>query len=167
MEGSRDAVRCVALPLAGSQALLPSALVAEVFAVPKVAAPAGGPDWLLGSAFWRGTNLPVVSLEAATGGERAQPAGRAKSVVIRALGDTQALRYYAVLVQDVPRQVLASERIVQPAPPRGGGRAFVRCEVSVEGTPAFIPDVDALESALVASSAAWHRGGEARAAAAD
>jgi len=168
VDASSDAVRCVALPVAGEHALVPSALVAEIFAVGELTPPASGPSWLLGSVFWRGLNLPVISFETAMGGERAAVGERAKSVVLRAVGESDALRYYAVLVQDIPRQVLASQRTVQAAPASGREAEFVQCELRVEGAPGFIPDIDALESALIASSAAWRRdGGEVSAVGGD
>lgn len=157
MEEDSDTIRCLALPIVGDQLLVPNAVVAEVFTVPGVSAVNDGPSWLLGSLLWRGAVLPLVSMETALGGNPMEIGDRAKLVVMHALSAAEILQYYAVLVQGIPRQVLASEQSVQPAPDLDSERTFVAAELRVEGERAFIPDLDGIEKALLLAADAWRR----------
>jgi len=142
-------VRCLALPIAGEQILVPNAVVAEVFAASTVSPVSGGPEWLLGSVAWRGSVLPLVCMEAAVGGARLEARARSKTVIMKALSASKPLENFAVLVQGIPHQVLASDHTVKLDAPINGGRPFVAAELQVEGQRAFIPDLDAVEKALL------------------
>ena len=162
MEPGGDAVRCLALPIVGEQALVPNAVVAEVLAADAITPVDGGPDWLLGSLTWRGSVLPLVCIEAALGGERLDVGARSKIVVIKALSASGSLENYAVLVQGIPHQVLATGETVVLDRSVAGARPFVAADLQVEGRRAFIPDLDAVEKALMDIAEDWHidaRGG--------
>ena len=159
MEQEEQAVRCLALPLVGDQLLVPNAVVAEVFAAEAISPAPDGPDWLLGSLAWRGEVLPVVCMEAALGGTRLEAGTRSKIVVINALTASESLKYYAVLVQGIPHQVLASNSTVTPETPINGARPFVAADLQVEGGQAFVPDLDAVEQALLDVADLWRRAG--------
>lgn len=150
-----DTVRCLALPLAGHQLLVPNAVVAEVFAAESVAPVREGPDWLLGSVTWRGSLLPLVCMEAALGGSRPEPGSRSKVVVMKALSPGDTLKHYAVLLQGIPHQVLASGETVTRDPSMNGARPFVAVDLSMDGARASIPDLDALEQALLDVAEKW------------
>jgi chemosensory pili system protein ChpC len=156
LETSPEAVRCLVLPVHDDQVLVPSAVVAEVFAARDIPALEGAPRWLIGRVVWRDASLPVVSIEAAVGGERPPVGERAKIVVLRSLGAEEPLAFYALLIQGIPRQVLASSRTVQSRP-RDRDRPFVAQDLDLEGERAFIPDLDALERALVAFADSWRQ----------
>jgi chemosensory pili system protein ChpC len=161
LEEEQDTVRCLALPIVGEQILVPNAVVAEVFAADTVAALTDGPDWLLGSLTWRGSLLPLVCMEAALGGARPEVGGRSKIVVMSTFSARQPLEYFAVLVQGIPHQVLASDLTVQLEAPINGARPFVAADLRVEGKQAFIPDLDALEEALLDAADHWQVSGPA------
>lgn len=156
MDSTSEAIRCLVLPVSDDRVLIPSAVVAEIISASGIRLLEDGPGWLLGSVAWRDSTLPVMSIEAAVGGELPPLAERAKLVVLRTLGADRALKHYALLLQGIPGQVLASSRTVQSAA-RDGERPFVAEEVMLEGERAFIPDLDALERALVAFAASWQR----------
>lgn len=155
MDADHDAVRCLALPIVGERILLPNAVVAEVFAAGAVSATADGPEWLLGSLPWRGLVLPLVCMEAAVGGASLAPGARSKVVVINALSGNESLENYAILVQGIPHQVMATDQTVALEQPPNGARPFVVADLRVEGEKAFIPDLDAVEKALLDSAAEW------------
>jgi len=150
-----DTVRCLALPLVGEQILVPNAVVAEVFAAGAVSPAADGPRWLLGSLVWRGRVLPLVCMEAAIGGTRLEVGARAKIVVMNALSANESLENYAVLVQGIPHQVLATNDTLRLETPVNGARPFVAADLQVEGECAFIPDLDAVERALLDVADHW------------
>lgn len=149
MEGAGDAVRCLALPIVGEQALVPNAVVAEVLSADSVARVENGPQWLLGSLTWRGSALPLVCMEAVLGGKRPELGGRSKVVVMKALTGSGPLHNYAFLVQGIPHQVLATGESVEIDESVRNTRPFVALDVQVEGHRAFIPDLDAVEQALI------------------
>jgi chemosensory pili system protein ChpC len=156
LEPGQDTVRCLALPIVGEQALVPNAVVAEVLAADAIAPIDSGPDWLLGSLTWRDSVLPLVCMEAALGGERLDVGARSKIVVIKALSASESLENYAVLVQGIPHQVLATGETVLLDGPVNGARPFVAADLQVEGRRAFIPDLDAVEKALIDVAEDWH-----------
>jgi chemosensory pili system protein ChpC len=160
VEPDEETVRCLALPIVGDQLLVPSAVVAEVFTAPGVSPVKGGPKWLLGSLFWRGIVLPLVCMETALGGERLDLGTRSKLVVMHGITGSESLRYYAVLLQGIPRQILATRHTVKAAGPAGGERPFVAAELQLDGEQASIPDLDDLEKALLAALDAWRKPGE-------
>ena len=149
MEPAEDTVRCLALPIVGEKILVPNAVVAEVFAASTVSPAGGGPEWLLGSIEWRRSVLPLVCMEAALGGARCEVGARSKVVVMNALSGNESLMNYAVLVQGIPHQVLATDHTVALDTPINGARPFVAADLRVEGERAFIPDLDAVEKALL------------------
>ena len=148
MDQLEDTVRCLVLPIVGEQILVPNVMVAEVYATDTVSPSTDGPDWLLGSVIWRGSELPLVCMEAALGGPRLEAGARSKVVVLKALSANEALKNFAVLVQGIPHQILAADHSVSMATPINGARPFVALDLEVEGEQAFIPDMDAVEKAL-------------------
>jgi chemosensory pili system protein ChpC len=149
LEQDGNVVRCLALPIAGEQILVPNAVVAEVVAADTVTPLSGDPQWLLGSLNWRDSVLPLVCMEAAVGGTRLVAGARSKIVILKALSASEPLENFAILVQGIPHQVLATEHTVALEPPIDDGRPFVAAELKVEGEQAFIPDLDAVEKALM------------------
>lgn len=159
MEHDEDAVRCLALPIVGEQLLVPNALVAEVFAADVVSPVTGGPDWLLGSVIWRGSVLPLVCMEAALGGRRLEVGSRSKIVVMKTFSASEPLKNFAVLVQGIPHQVQATNHTVRLETPINGARPFVAADLQVDGEQAFIPDLDAVEKALLDVADKWRGSG--------
>jgi chemosensory pili system protein ChpC len=155
LDQDEDTVRCLALPIVGEQILVPNAVVAEVFAADAVSPAVGGPEWLLGSLTWRGTVLPLVCMEAALGGTRLEPRARSKIVVMNTISAGESLKHFAVLVQGIPHQVLATDHTVRLETPINGARPFVAADLLVEGEQAFIPDLDAFEKALLDVADQW------------
>ena len=161
MEQDEDMVRCLAIPIVDEQILVPNAIVAEVFATDAVSTTGGGPEWLLGSLAWQGRVLPLVCMEAALGGTRLETGARPKLVIMNALSASESLKNYAILVQGIPHQVLASDRTVKLETPINGARPFVAADLQVEGERAFIPDLDAVENALLDVVDHWQVTGSA------
>lgn len=149
MEQDEDTVRCLVLPIIGDQILVPNAVVAEVFAADSVTPFEDGPQWLLGSIAWRESRLPLVCMEAALGGAGLEVGPRSKIVVMNTLSESHSLEHYAVLVQGIPHQVLATDSTVELDTSMNGTRPFVAAELEVAGARAFIPDLDAIERALL------------------
>lgn len=155
MDREDEVVRCLALPLLGEQLLVPNAVVAEVFAAASVAPAQEGPDWLIGSVAWRGGMLPLVCMEVVLGRTRPEPGPRSKVVVMKALTPDELLQNYAVLVQGIPHQVLASNATVTMEAQVNGMRPFVASVLRLDGGQALVPDLDAVERALLDAADRW------------
>lgn len=134
------------IPVHGKTLILPNAAVAEIVDYRDPEAVEGGPDWLLGSISWRGKQLPVIACEAVMGGELPPAQGAQRIAVVNTLNENPDLPFFALVLQGIPQLVGAVEAVVAAAaddaaaPPTG-----VLTEVTVNGQPALIPDLDALE----------------------
>ena len=159
MGRTRESVRSILLPLPGDALLLPGAMLAEVLSFGSLQALEEGPAWLLGAMSWRARELPVVDLAADRGKTRPRASGAPephKIAVVYALNTGVHLRCYALLCSAVPRPVLASPLCVRPSGViENTGRHFEGQAVRVDGEQAYIPDVDALERAMLAGLDSW------------
>ncbi len=101
------AIRSLIVPLTDYNILLPGSVVAEVAPYQDpLPLPTGAdvPGWLLGAVDWRGTRVPVLSMEALGGDAAAPMAGvRARLIILKALGGSPQLTFYAVVAQQIPR----------------------------------------------------------------
>ena len=145
-----ESVRCLLIPLADQELLLPVAMVAEVLGYHE---PDPRPDhladqqWLLGFVTWRERKVPLISMEAVMTGERGEPGVRAQIVVVKGIDKRSQLPYLGVLAQQLPRLTTAFEASVESldeAEPRPG----IHCEVLANGQPALLPDLEEIESQL-------------------
>ncbi|MGE8497350.1 MAG: chemotaxis protein CheW [Pseudomonas sp.] len=100
------------VPLADRTLLLPNVAVAELipYRAPQVSA--GMPDWFLGQVAWRDLRLPLLSFEAASGGQ-AQTGTGARVAVINALGGRPKVKFIALLVQGIPRSLKVGNDLVR------------------------------------------------------
>lgn len=92
------------VPLADRTLLLPNVAVAELvpYRAPHVAE--GAPSWFLGQVPWRDLSLPLMSFEAASGGEAVTGAA-ARVAILNAVGGRDHVKFIALLVQGIPRSI--------------------------------------------------------------
>lgn len=132
------------VPLADRTLLLPNVAVAELipYRAPQVSA--GMPDWFLGQVAWRDLQLPLLSFEAASGGQ-AQTGAGARVAVINALGGRPKVKFIALLVQGIPRSVKVGADLARA----DAALAPLELEaVTLEDTVLKIPDLIGLEQML-------------------
>lgn len=133
------------LPLSDRCLLLPNIAVAELIDYQDSKAEPDAPNWYLGPISWRNRTLPLLSFEAACGA-RTRVAGRARIVVLNALGGRADLKFIALLTQGIPRSCKVDSQLsyvdVQLA-------ALELAAVQVGDTIAKIPDLVGLEEWLV------------------
>ena len=151
---NNDEVRGVVLQCAGEKVLLPNATVAEVMSrVQLQPAAEGAPAWLAGTLAWQGFDVPVVAFGRFTGLGSDLLVGQLKVVVLKALGGQVHLPYYALLTESFPQLIAvprdglladASEEIV----PVG-----VHMRVLLGEQTALLPDLEAVEAAVLSSLA--------------
>lgn len=148
MKDTALGVASLLIPLDRELMLLPNAAVAEIVGYREPAAVEDGPRWLLGLMSWRGISLPLISLEAMRGGEPPLPADRARIAVMNSATGNQDLQFYAVVLRGIPGLVRASHETVAPGPDSEARPEGVLGHALVNGEPAIIPDLDAVERML-------------------
>ncbi|UCE88479.1 MAG: chemotaxis protein CheW [Pseudomonadota bacterium] len=144
-----DLVRCVYIPLREGALLLPNTAVAEVIGAMAPEPLAGAPAWLMGRLTWRERRIPLVSFEAASGGEPAPPNRDSRIVVLNTLNGNQRMPYIGILSQAIPQLRLASERNLVGDSEVSVHEQSVASYVKVDGESAIVPDLDDIERRLV------------------
>jgi len=154
MPENRQILSCVLIPVADRQLLLPNVALAEIvdFANPEPA-PEGSPDWLVGHMVWRGLNLPLISYDAANGGQAVTPEGnRGRIAVLNAISDHRRRQpFLAIVTQGIPRLIKVEEPLVRETEEEKGPAD--RMSVDLEGQALYIPNLEYLEK-LAADPAA-------------
>lgn len=141
-----SSVHCLCLVLKGHDVLLPNAAVAEVvgFSAPEPLADA--PAWLLGTFTWREHRVPMISFEAASGGDAAAPDKESRIAVLNTLNGNPTLPYIAMLTQAIPQLRVVKDDAIQSA--EASDMSSVAGVVNLEGETLLIPDIDDLERRL-------------------
>ena len=152
MNENTDTLSCVMIPMNGRQLLLPNVSIAEVVDYASTETPAGAPEWLAGTLDWRGLNLPVISYDAANGGEVTKPGGnRGRIVVLNTIGDHHdRVPFMALVTQGIPSQARLTDDQIKRIEGDTGSADLM--QVDVEGETAFIPDLGFLESLAIQAS---------------
>jgi chemosensory pili system protein ChpC len=146
MNDNTDTLSCVMIPMNGRQLLLPNVSIAEVVDFASSQAPEDGPQWLAGMLDWRGLNLPVISYDAANGGEPVATGGsRGRIVVLNTIGEHHdTVPFMALVTQGIPSQTRLTEDQVKRLDGETGSADLM--QVDVDGETAYIPDLGFLES---------------------
>jgi chemosensory pili system protein ChpC len=145
---TNDEIRGVLIQVGQERVLLPNATVAEVMSRVPVEPLADAPRWLVGQIAWHGWKVPLLSFARFSGLGEEPPAVGNKVIVLKALGGSATLPYFALLTASfpqlisVPRDGLladASEDML----PQG-----VHMRVLLGEQSALLPDLDGLEQAI-------------------
>lgn len=132
------------VPLANRTLLLPNVAVAELIPYRAPHATEGAPSWFLGQVPWRDLRLPLLSFEAASGGQP-EIGPQARVAVLNALGGRDHVKFIALLVQGIPRSVKVDPSLAR------SDVALAPLEldaVNFGDAQARIPDLVALEQKL-------------------
>lgn len=144
-------IRGVLIQVQGARLLLPNATIAEVlsYAPPEVVPNA--PEWLLGRIRWRGWELPLVAFARLS--DMAQESGSlgSKVVVLKAIGGSAKMPYFAMLTQGFPRLVSVSRDALTADADAGDDEILpqgVRARVLLREDHALLPDLEHIETML-------------------
>lgn len=138
-------VRSMLIPLLGTHAVLPGATVAEIIPYHEPRQLQSMPPWLLGVLHWRGQDVPLICFEAVIGKSLPRAYPQARIAILNTLNGDPTLRFLAVLIQGIPRQLHIDSSIITAAKEKDPAHYGVLSYVFVEGAPALIPDLDYLE----------------------
>ena len=125
--------------------LLPNTAIAELVSYREVQAVQNAPNWLHGQVAWRDLTLPLLSFETASS-DTVVSTDSARIVIVNAIGGRTDFRFFALLIQALPRSVRVDSSL-----PRLANEPLQPLELdaaSVEGEVAKIPDLIALEQKL-------------------
>ncbi|KTC19846.1 chemotaxis protein [Pseudomonas putida] len=139
----RNTLTGLLLPLSDRSLVLPNVAVAELIGYQPCTPLPHQPAWLLGWIDWRSQRLPLLSFEAACGGQT-QVGERARIVVLNALGDTPR-RFFALLVQGIPRTCKLDSQLNYVDVPLA---PLELAAVQVGEQVARVPDLPGLEQLL-------------------
>ncbi|MEE3117635.1 chemotaxis protein CheW [Marinobacter sp.] len=146
MNDNSQTLSCVLIPMSERQLLLPNVSIAEVVDYASAEAGNDSADWLVGYLDWRGLRLPVISYDAANGGNLTVPgANRGRIVVLNTIGEHhQQVPFMALVTQGIPSQTRLTESQIKRLD--GGTGPADLMQVEVEGDSAWIPNLEYLES---------------------
>lgn len=150
-------IKCVILTLSKENVIVPNALVAEIISVKDIEQGDGMPDWYMGNMSWRGTEVPLVSFEAAGGMDASKVNLNTQAAVLYAVGkDEKNISehpYLAIIMSGVPHvsqftreQIKADEEAQYEHP-------MIAQKVRINGASISILDVDAMAE-MVSQAAA-------------
>lgn len=144
---NQSEIPCMLIPMVEHTVLLPNTSVAEMCAVTGLEDVENAPDWLMGMYPWRGTQVPVMSVEALNGGEVTfNREGRI--AVLNNTGQNPELPFIAIHTQGIPRMSRVSEDDISE---NEGveSREYDVMAVKVGMEEFYMPDVAAIESAYL------------------
>ena len=144
---------CLLIPVQGSRLVLPNVTVAELIPFQPLEDANDASEWLLGRLEWRGTMIPVISYESFSGQKLGTNADDLRIAVVNAPnGEDGALRFFGILAQGIPSLVKLEEPAIKEKP-NMDLKPGQKMEVTLETGYGVIPDLDAIESAVLAE--AW------------
>ena len=132
------------IPMHGRPWVVPNIVVAEIIPLRQPDRPGHGPEWLLGWLSWRDEDIPLLSFEKLNESGQVTIGPEARIAVSNTV--TGKLKFYAVIIQGIPRQSrIGKEDLVEEPVENGPAESMY---VQMGGDLAVIPDLDAIERAL-------------------
>jgi chemosensory pili system protein ChpC len=149
IESAPSELRTVVLPTGTADVILPSIAMAEVISYQDPTPYRNAPGWLLGAITWRGCNVPLLSLEV----EEMTPSEpirsrRPRVVICYTPSGNRALPYLGFRTIGLPRVARANAQVLA-ATPLVSENPFVLHGLTLSGRPGYIPDMDAIERAVL------------------
>ncbi|MCL7715702.1 chemotaxis protein CheW [Stenotrophomonas mori] len=151
---SNDEVRGVLIQAGKERVLLPNATVAEMMSRVAVEPVAGAPAWLAGRIAWQGWDVPLLSYARFSGFGDEPVTGNNKVVVLKALGGDPAMPYFALLTQTFPQLIVVPRDGLLADASEENLPQGVHMRVLLGEQNALLPDLDAIERAVLAALAA-------------
>jgi chemosensory pili system protein ChpC len=142
-------IRGILIPVAkDKKVLLPNAIIAEVISCNEVKEIKNSPNWLLGGFNWRGYELPVISYATLVTGVSINPDEIKRVAVIKALGDIEAMPYFAMVVEGVPRLQLITQGDLQVHEAGENDSNAIASKVTIHDEMSEIPNIRFIEHVL-------------------
>ena len=146
MSGNRS-IRCMILPLASINLVVPNSAVAEIISYSKPKKLADCSDWFGGLVLWRGVFVPVVSVEEMCSIDMALAGPRARIAILYNPNKDEALPYIGIHMQDIPRAYLAESGRMESRSDAMLGK-YLLSHVDEEHFARAVPNLEAIISDL-------------------
>ena len=143
-----DVVASLLIPVQNKSLLVPNVVVAEVVPLQQIESYEGAPSWSIGFVQWRGEHIPVISFEISNSQVHGRDSDNARLAVLNATTGQSRYKFFALLVQGIPRMIKLTEAEVREDKQSSKGVAEKMAVITQLGK-AVIPDLDYLESLLV------------------
>lgn len=143
-QSSVESLTALLLPLADRTLLVPNVALAELVPYRAPQTVPGMPAWLLGQISWRDLRLPLLSFEAASGGQASIGPG-CRVAVLNALGGRPHVKFIAILLQGLPHALKVDARLPHSDAPLA---PLELQAVLLEERVVNIPDLIGLEQLL-------------------
>ena len=141
-------IRGLLLPLNARPLLLPNAAVAEIIDFHRLVPVPDAPEWVAGVTDWRQRRLPVVRFERLLG-EDVAASQRQRIVVCHTLNPEASRPFVGIAASAIPRLVrVREETLAGEVLPEQWKDLPLCAALRVDGQPALIPDLPALEAQL-------------------
>jgi chemosensory pili system protein ChpC len=143
---AHEPVHALEVPTDNLPLLLPSACMAEVVALSRLARVPHAPPWLLGVLGWRLRPVPVVSYDILAGGTGHAPGPRARVVVLYPLPGRKAWEFVGLLASSEPQSRIIDSGMA-PAAIEDSFR-YIAAALKFDGRTVGVPDFAALAKVL-------------------
>lgn len=143
------------VPLTDMRLIVPRVCVAEVTGLGQLKMLSDAPDWLVGMVGWNEISLPLVSFEAAVGGQSPEIGGRTRAVIFHAASMSRG-GYFAIMSQGLPQLVRINRSVVESDDSQDWPEsAPMICRIRMANEYPVVPDLDRLEEMLGEAADSW------------
>ena len=148
--GTELEARGLLLPLDDSLLLLPNRTVVEIvgYREPELKKQ-GGAQWYLGKISWQHIQIPLVSFDRPVGGKKRKSKYRSRIAICNTLNGNTELPFIGILLSAIPQLARATEETIQPSDEPEILRDFLARQLRINEREVWIPDLDALEQAII------------------
>lgn len=147
MTKDSQAIKCIILTLRKENVIVPSALVAEIVSVRDIENSDDAPQWFLGRMKWRGSDVPLLSFEAAGGAASAKVNLNTQAVILYGVGAGEQANedpYLALVMSGVPHVSHFRREQIKTDNENSNEHPMVAQKVRINGASVSILDVDAM-----------------------
>lgn len=140
-------IKCVILTLRKENVIVPNALVAEIISVKDIKPVENSAKWFLGNMTWRGSDVPLLSFEAAGGEAISKVNLNTQAVVLYAVGkggEVSEEPYLGLVMSGVPHVSHFTREQIKTDSEAFEDHPMVAQKVRINGARVSILDVDAM-----------------------
>ena len=153
MTAEAEELYSLLVPLSDDRLILPRACVAEVVRFTQPKPQSGSKKWMLGTINWNGRDVPVVAFEGTIGKDIPALTNRTRVVVFYSSTGKIKTGCFGLLTQGFPQLVRVSREVLKLDSTHGWPEgAPVLCRVKMINEYPLIPDLEMLESMIIAES---------------
>ncbi len=142
------AVASQIIPLGVSRLVLPNVAIAEIVPTSAFETVSKAPKWLLGNLKWRGVTVPLISYELTCGMKAGEISAQSRFIVLNTLNGNSKISFFAIISSGIPQLLKLDANMVRMVD-NSNDQTTILATVEIDGGPALIPDIDAIEEMLI------------------